>query len=80
VFLLQAKDPTTSLAHYFDVISGTSTGGLMALMLAAPNSSHSHRPLFTPSQVVQFYKKNGPDIFRRYKYKPQMALHININY
>ncbi|RZC02494.1 Patatin-like protein 1 isoform B [Glycine soja] len=26
---LKAKDPTTSLAHYFDVISGTSTGGLM---------------------------------------------------
>ncbi|XP_022641614.1 patatin-like protein 2 [Vigna radiata var. radiata] len=67
---LKAKDPTTSLADYFDVISGTSTGGLMTLMLAAPNSSHSRQPLFTPSEVVQFYKKNGPEIFRRYKYKP----------
>ncbi|XP_047150612.1 patatin-like protein 3 [Vigna umbellata] len=62
---LKAKDPRTSLADYFDVISGTSTGGLMTLMLAAPNSSHSHQPLFTPSEVVQFYKKNGPEIFRR---------------
>ncbi|KAG2381135.1 Patatin-like protein [Vigna angularis] len=62
---MQVKDPRTSLADYFDVISGTSTGGLMTLMLAAPNSSHSHQPLFTPSEVVQFYKKNGPEIFRR---------------
>ncbi|BAT96832.1 hypothetical protein VIGAN_09013700 [Vigna angularis var. angularis] len=60
---LKAKDPRTSLADYFDVISGTSTGGLMTLMLAAPNSSHSHQPLYTPSEVVQFYKKNGPEIF-----------------
>ncbi|XP_014515104.1 patatin-like protein 3 [Vigna radiata var. radiata] len=61
---LKAKDPTTSLAHYFDVISGTSTGGLMTAMLAAPNSSNSNHPLFTPSEVVQFYKKYGPDIFQ----------------
>ncbi|XP_014516199.1 patatin-like protein 3 [Vigna radiata var. radiata] len=61
---LKAKDPTTSLADYFDVISGTSTGGIMSVMLAAPNASDFNRPLFTPSQVVQFYKKNGPNIFK----------------
>ncbi|XP_022641945.1 patatin-like protein 3, partial [Vigna radiata var. radiata] len=61
---LKAKDPTTSLADYFDVISGTSTGGIMSVMLAAPNASDSNRPLFTPSQVVEFYKKYGPGIFK----------------
>ncbi|BAT96833.1 hypothetical protein VIGAN_09013900 [Vigna angularis var. angularis] len=61
---LKAKDPTTSLADYFDVISGTSTGGLMTLMLTAPSSPGSNQPLFTPSEVVQFYKENGPDIFK----------------
>ncbi|XP_027906065.1 patatin-like protein 1 [Vigna unguiculata] len=61
---LKAKDPTSSLADYFDVISGTSTGGIMTLMLVTPNSSEPNRPLFTPSQVVQFYKRYGPDIFR----------------
>ncbi|WVZ16799.1 hypothetical protein V8G54_009781 [Vigna mungo] len=60
---LKAKDPTTSLADYFDVISGTSTGGLMTLMLTAPSSPGSNQPLFTPSEVVQFYKTYGPDIF-----------------
>ncbi|QCE04868.1 Acyl transferase/acyl hydrolase/lysophospholipase [Vigna unguiculata] len=72
--VLKAKDPTTSLAHYFDVISGTSTGGLMALMLAAPNSSHSKHPLFTPSQVVQFYKTYGSEIF-----KPQRQFMAALN-
>jgi len=69
---VQAKDPTTSLAHYFDVISGTSTGGLMTAMLAAPNSSNANSPLFTPSEVVQFYKNYGPKIFepRYIKYQP----------
>jgi len=67
---LQAKDPTTSLAHYFDVISGTSTGGLMTAMLAAPNSTDSDHPLFTPSEVIEFYKLYGPDIFKaRYNYQ-----------
>lgn len=61
---LKAKDPTTSLAHYFDVISGTSTGGLMTAMLAAPDSPDSNQPLFTPSEVVKFYKKYGPEIFK----------------
>ncbi|XP_014516160.1 patatin-like protein 3 [Vigna radiata var. radiata] len=61
---LKAKNPTTSLADYFDVISGTSTGGLMTLMLTAPSSPGSNQPLFTPSEVVQFYKTYGPDIFK----------------
>ncbi|CAJ1948038.1 unnamed protein product [Sphenostylis stenocarpa] len=60
---LKKKDPDTSLAHYFDVMSGTSTGGLMATMLAAPNPSDSNHPLFTSSQIVRFYKTYGPKIF-----------------
>jgi len=72
---MQAKDPTSSLAHYFDVISGTSTGGLMTLMLAAPNSSSFKHPLFTPSEVVQFYKIYGPEIFKpRYNYQPSTIM------
>ncbi|TKY68912.1 Patatin protein 1 [Spatholobus suberectus] len=68
---LKKKDPTASLADYFDVIAGTSTGGLMTAMLAAPESCGSNRPIFTPSGVVEFYKKYGPEIFKpRYKYRP----------
>ncbi|OMP02038.1 Patatin/Phospholipase A2-related protein [Corchorus olitorius] len=51
------------LADYFDVIAGTSTGGLITAMLAAPNEDG--RPLFAAQDIVPFYLKNSPQIFPR---------------
>jgi hypothetical protein len=42
----------------FDLIAGTSTGGLIALALAKP------APM-TATEIVQFYQRDGPTIFRR---------------
>ncbi|XP_078156822.1 patatin-like protein 2 [Carex rostrata] len=49
------------IADYFDVISGTSTGGLITTMLAAPNEQK--RPLFSAKDIITFYKENIPKIF-----------------
>ncbi|XP_031124448.1 patatin-like protein 2 [Ipomoea triloba] len=49
------------LADYFDVISGTSTGGLVTAMLAAPGENG--RPLYAARDIKPFYLKNGPRIF-----------------
>ncbi|XP_073103917.1 patatin-like protein 2 [Elaeis guineensis] len=49
------------LADYFDVIAGTSTGGLVTAMLAAPDENN--RPLFTAKEINDFYLQNCPKIF-----------------
>nr|GMD57809.1 patatin-like protein 2 [Ipomoea batatas] len=49
------------VADYFDVIAGTSTGGLMTTMLAAPNKNK--RPLYAGKDLVPFYKEHGAKIF-----------------
>lgn len=55
------KDPNARLADYFDYIGGTSTGGLISMMLAGPNKYG--RPLKSAEEIIQFYKDNGEKIF-----------------
>ncbi|XXG61029.1 hypothetical protein AAC387_Pa04g2788 [Persea americana] len=53
------------LADYFDVIAGTSTGGLVTAMLTAPNENN--RPLFAAKDIKDFYLEHSPKIFPQWR-------------
>ncbi|KAM7507060.1 hypothetical protein LguiA_017513 [Lonicera macranthoides] len=49
------------IADYFDVLTGTSTGGLVTVMLTAPNKDN--RPIYAAKDINNFYLEHTPKIF-----------------
>lgn len=58
--LRQREGPDARLADYFDLFAGTSTGGIIAGLMILPDRS----PVKTTQDIVDFYLKQGPVLFR----------------
>lgn len=51
------------VAELFDLVAGTSTGGILATALASPDANGN--PRWTAAELVDLYRSEGPGIFRR---------------
>jgi len=59
--LQELDGPDVRIADYFDIVAGTSTGGLVTAMLTAPDKEG--RSLFAAKDINDFYLRHSPKIF-----------------
>ncbi len=53
------------LAQYFDMIAGTSTGGILTCALLMPGKDDPEYPRYSATDCVNIYLKNGKQIFTK---------------
>jgi uncharacterized protein len=73
----RTKNPDARIADHFDLIAGTSTGGILTCAYLCPDSNDpakTNRPKFNAQQVVNLYLERGHDIFNvPFKHKIKSA-------
>ncbi len=78
----QKTNPTYRLADSFDLIAGTSTGGIIALGLLVPNyqPNATVQLKYMASDLLNLYVENGSNIFDTNFFKRKLAKVFNETY
>ncbi|AEE49583.1 patatin-like phospholipase family protein [Haliscomenobacter hydrossis] len=58
----KAKKPISEL---FDLVAGTSTGGIIASGLLIPDAENANQPKYSAGNLLEFYTKEGARIFKK---------------
>ncbi|MCP4756429.1 MAG: patatin [Proteobacteria bacterium] len=56
-------NPEARIADYFDLIAGTSTGGILTCVYLCPDKNDGRRSRFSAEQAVELYLERGDEIF-----------------
>ena len=64
---LQKKRPGTTIADHFDLIAGTSTGGILTGIYLTPQEENKNKAKFSATDAYNFYVDYGDAIFNASK-------------
>ena len=78
----KTKNPNARIADYFDIIVGTSTGGILSCFYLTPNPEKGKNlpnAKYTAAQALEFYSKKGYSIFNKSKRKSWFGFRQLVN-
>ena len=70
----KSKNPKARLSDYFDMIAGTSTGGILTCVYLCPDEKEPQKSRFKAEDAVDLYMKHGDEIFSISWYKKLQSL------
>lgn len=59
----KTNNPNARLADFFDLVAGTSTGGILACGMLVPDKVALGRPKYAAPELAEFYLDRGDEIF-----------------
>jgi predicted patatin/cPLA2 family phospholipase len=59
------EDPSARIADYFDLLAGTSTGGILTCFYLCPDPARRGRARYPAQRAVDLYTQRGDEIFHR---------------
>jgi patatin-like phospholipase/acyl hydrolase len=67
-------NPQAKIGDFFDLIAGTSTGGILTCLYLCPDEKNPTKPRFSAQEAVDLYLKRGNEIFSMPLWKKILAL------